>query len=403
MNIAVSGMGMNAATLAAPPVAAATSANSAMTTAAAVGTGGATTATSNNGTAGSMTDYTPLERGAPVPTRPVQQASSTAAGQPQGQGLGQTQSQPILGEHTAETDPTGPPIAPLDPTSTTQIVVPESDLPVPHAPSTHPAVPDPESFALKPPTLPNGKNIYEYDLAVMKSTGQPWRRPGSDLSKWFNYGFDEDSWSRYLGWRQGMTSGVEAVKGMKPGETLQDDVADLLRVPRAVPGMENQGGATPGNNDSSNNNANNNDANQANNMAMMGMGMGMGMPDGMQMSMPDMFNQMNQMGMDPAAMMGMPMMQGMQGMQGGGMDFAQMAGMMNNMFGAGGQPQQQQQQQQQQQPQQQQHQVQQGGLGTPGQGGETVKQEEGDVKTEGTPQNQGDSNVRLSSTCIRCV
>jgi pre-mRNA 3'-end-processing factor FIP1 len=349
-----------------------------------------------------MTDYTPLERGAPVPARPVQQASSTAAGQPQGQGLGQTQSQPILGEHTAETDPTGPPVAPLDPTSTTQIVVPESDLPVPHAPSTHPAVPDPESFALKPPTLPNGKNIYEYDLAVMKSTGQPWRRPGSDLSKWFNYGFDEDSWSRYLGWRQGMTSGVEAVKGMKPGETLQDDVADLLRVPRAVPGMENQGGATPGNNDSSNNNANNNDANQANNMAMMGMGMGMGMPDGMQMSMPDMFNQMNQMGMDPAAMMGMPMMQGMQGMQGGGMDFAQMAGMMNNMFGAGGQPQQQ-QQQQQQQPQQQQHQVQQGGLGTPGQGGETVKQEEGDVKTEGTPQNQGDSNVRLSSTCIRCV
>jgi pre-mRNA 3'-end-processing factor FIP1 len=213
MNIAVSGMGMNAATLAVPSVAAATTVPPTMTTAAA-GTGGATTATTSHGTAGSMTDYTPLERGAPVPTRPVQQASSTAAGQPQGQNLGQTQSQPILGEHTAETDPTGPPVAPLDPTSTTQIVVPESDLPVPHAPSTHPAVPDPESFALVPPTLPNGKNIYEYDLAVMKSTGQPWRRPGSDLSKWFNYGFDEDSWSRYLGWRQGMTSGlVEGAEG----------------------------------------------------------------------------------------------------------------------------------------------------------------------------------------------
>jgi hypothetical protein len=85
-------------------------------------------------------------------------------------------------------------------------------------------------------------------------------------------------------------------------------------------------------------------------------------------------------------------------MQGGGMDFAQMAGMMNNMFGAGGQPQQPQQQQPQQQPpqqQQQQHQVPQAGQGTPGQGGETVKQEEGDVKTEGTPQNQGDGNVGL--------
>jgi hypothetical protein len=26
---------------------------------------------------------------------------------------------------------------------------------------------------------------------------KPWRRPGADLSDWFNYGFDEISWEAY--------------------------------------------------------------------------------------------------------------------------------------------------------------------------------------------------------------
>lgn len=26
---------------------------------------------------------------------------------------------------------------------------------------------------------------------------KPWRRPGSDISDWFNYGFDEISWEAY--------------------------------------------------------------------------------------------------------------------------------------------------------------------------------------------------------------
>lgn len=26
---------------------------------------------------------------------------------------------------------------------------------------------------------------------------KPWRRPGSDISDWFNYGFDELSWEAY--------------------------------------------------------------------------------------------------------------------------------------------------------------------------------------------------------------
>jgi len=41
----------------------------------------------------------------------------------------------------------------------------------------------------------DGRSILEVDLGAM--TDKPWRRPGSDISDWFNYGFDEISWEAY--------------------------------------------------------------------------------------------------------------------------------------------------------------------------------------------------------------
>ncbi|KAJ8474173.1 hypothetical protein ONZ51_g7386 [Trametes cubensis] len=41
----------------------------------------------------------------------------------------------------------------------------------------------------------DGRSILEYDLNAMSE--KPWRRPGADLSDWFNYGFDEISWEAY--------------------------------------------------------------------------------------------------------------------------------------------------------------------------------------------------------------
>jgi pre-mRNA 3'-end-processing factor FIP1 len=41
----------------------------------------------------------------------------------------------------------------------------------------------------------NGQSILEVDLSALAD--KPWRRPGSDLSDWFNYGFDELSWEAY--------------------------------------------------------------------------------------------------------------------------------------------------------------------------------------------------------------
>ena len=62
-------------------------------------------------------------------------------------------------------------------------------LPVVTAPPSHPVV-DPSVTAII-----DGRSILEVDINALAD--KPWRRPGSDISDWFNYGFDELSWEAY--------------------------------------------------------------------------------------------------------------------------------------------------------------------------------------------------------------
>jgi pre-mRNA 3'-end-processing factor FIP1 len=64
-----------------------------------------------------------------------------------------------------------------------------STLPPVTAPPSHPTI---DTTAIG--TL-DGRSIFEVDLGAM--TEKPWRRPGSDISDWFSYGFDEISWEAY--------------------------------------------------------------------------------------------------------------------------------------------------------------------------------------------------------------
>ncbi|EIW87151.1 hypothetical protein CONPUDRAFT_161755 [Coniophora puteana RWD-64-598 SS2] len=117
------------------------------------------------------TEYTPRERGAPAPSRPQQSpltgsTSQAQAPQPQSH-LGQQAS-----EQTQSDD--GP-----DP----------STLPPVSAAPSHPII-NPNMIGMA-----DGRSILEYDLTAMGE--KPWRRPGSDISDWFNYGFDEMSWEAY--------------------------------------------------------------------------------------------------------------------------------------------------------------------------------------------------------------
>jgi pre-mRNA 3'-end-processing factor FIP1 len=64
-----------------------------------------------------------------------------------------------------------------------------SSLPPVTAPPSHPVI-DPNAVGVL-----DGRSIFEVDLSAMGE--KPWRRPGSDISDWFNYGFDEISWEAY--------------------------------------------------------------------------------------------------------------------------------------------------------------------------------------------------------------
>ncbi|KAI1705354.1 fip1 motif domain-containing protein [Ditylenchus destructor] len=44
------------------------------------------------------------------------------------------------------------------------------------------------------PTI-KGTHIYDFDLATMED--KPWRKPGADITDYFNFGFNEDTWNQY--------------------------------------------------------------------------------------------------------------------------------------------------------------------------------------------------------------
>lgn len=114
-----------------------------------------------------------------------------------------------------------PPIAPTGDVGTAPILQPEpsyqpqtnGSLPS----STYPPVTAPATHPKIEPTNPNGvipssgNSVYEIDLGYFEGSGQPWRKPGSDLSEWFNFGFDEVTYSKYLRYRQEMELGKNAL------------------------------------------------------------------------------------------------------------------------------------------------------------------------------------------------
>lgn len=71
-----------------------------------------------------------------------------------------------------------------------------SSLPAAKAPSSHPSINPAVSGTY------GGVSIFEVDLNNMAE--KSWRRPGSDISDWFNYGFDELTWEAYCYRRRDM-------------------------------------------------------------------------------------------------------------------------------------------------------------------------------------------------------
>ncbi|KAL1972947.1 hypothetical protein VTN31DRAFT_6489 [Thermomyces dupontii] len=137
-----------------------------------------------------------------------------------------------------------------------------------------------------------GKPIMETDLDadLISEEEKPWRRPGTDLSDYFNYGFDEFTWASYC---------------LKQKE-LRKEVTDQKKQLEEIQAFLNMGGlpGMPG-------------APGAPSVSLPGMPGMPGMPDMSQDMMQGMLAGMMSQGMDPSQMDPMSFMQQAQGMMGG--------------------------------------------------------------------------------------
>ncbi|KAK0553875.1 cleavage polyadenylation factor subunit fip1 [Tilletia horrida] len=164
--------------------------------------------TSNLGSGGLTSEYTPLSRTRPLPDSPANAIRQSTPGTTSNAEPGAAPAPPpvpvtSLGLLDAKLEPQydafkdlGPEVAPGPPPST----APRLDL----SPRRAALYIDPETGLSTAPDgvlqeegeeEPEGPMLYEVDPASFSD--KPWRRAGADLSDYFNYGFNEDTWRQY--------------------------------------------------------------------------------------------------------------------------------------------------------------------------------------------------------------
>ncbi|KAJ7750208.1 hypothetical protein B0H16DRAFT_1549850 [Mycena metata] len=141
------------------------------------------------------TEYTPIQRagtvpqiGSGTPARPTPGAQPTPQPTPQLGGSEPPSPSTVATSAVPQADPPPAQTAPEE-TPVVDDGIDPSALPPVTAPPSHPAI-DPNVTGTM-----EGRSIIDVDLNSM--TDKAWRRAGSDISDWFNYGFDELSWEAY--------------------------------------------------------------------------------------------------------------------------------------------------------------------------------------------------------------
>ncbi|CAI7587782.1 unnamed protein product [Penicillium viridicatum] len=180
---------------------------------------------------------------------------------------------------------------------------PSSEKPGSAYPAIHSSTIDVNANPIHPMT---GKPIMSTDMdADFPSDDKPWRRPGSDLSDYFNYGFDEFTWAGYCLKQQGVRQEVGSQK--RQMDDMQAFMGMGMPPMPSAPGPAAPASAAP---------------------PMAGMP---GMPDMNPDMMQGMLANMMSQGLDPSNMDPMAFMQHAQSMMPGGGQQSQP--------GFGGQPQ----------------------------------------------------------------
>jgi pre-mRNA 3'-end-processing factor FIP1 len=149
----------------------------------------------------------------------------------------------------------------------------------------------------KPVYEPAGKPITQVNIDEdLPDNDKPWRRPGTDISDYFNYGFDEFTWALYATKQESLRSEYDQDKIAQNNKKMMEDM-NMMMAMGGIPGMP---GITPG---------------------PGGAQTGMAMPsipglEGIPPEMQAMMQQMMASGIDPSQMDPAAMFAGMSGGQG---------------------------------------------------------------------------------------
>lgn len=97
---------------------------------------------------------------------------------------------------------------------------------------------------LETPALFDGLPITEIDLETMEN--KPWRQPGADITDFFNYGFDEFTWTAYCGKQNGLREEYDPQKMMAEMAGMEMMPMDMMMMqsmgmmmPPNMQGMQN--------------------------------------------------------------------------------------------------------------------------------------------------------------------
>jgi pre-mRNA 3'-end-processing factor FIP1 len=145
----------------------------------------------------------------------------------------------------------------------------------------------------KPIYEPAGKPITQVNIDEdLNENDKPWRRPGTDISDYFNYGFDEFTWALYASKQETLRSEYNQDKVAQNNKKMFEDM-NMMMAMGGMPGMPGMSAGAGG----------------AQMPAMPGM-------EGIPPEMQAMMQQMMAQGIDPSQMDPATMFSGVQGSQG---------------------------------------------------------------------------------------
>lgn len=89
-----------------------------------------------------------------------------------------------------------------------------------------------------------GKPIFDTDLDndFPTESSKPWRKPGADITDYFNYGFDEFTWASYCLKKQQMPNEIKAISQEADSMKAMFDMMPGAPGMPAMPGMPNAAG-----------------------------------------------------------------------------------------------------------------------------------------------------------------